>query len=210
MLARRLKGTPALYDHGQPIHRPNLAPLAAVWAIAAALAMSVYINPSHALTIDLPMPSPYSPDSVDPLPFHRVSVSRTGQAIIDGSPVTDGRLAQHMDAFLREPIEPAIVFDPSADAQYGRVLEVLAIVRRKGLAGSRFCFANLADHQRFGKAWQNYPMPFAPTLPEAKAPGIPRPSEPPTQTLEYRLPPVICDDFADREPSPLPTPDGAA
>ena len=209
MLARRLKGTPALYDHGQPIHRPNLALLAAVWAIAAALAMGVYVNPSHALTIDLPMPSPYSPDSVDPLPFHRVSVSRTGQAIIDGSPVTDGRLAQHMGAFLREPVEPAIFFDPSADARYGRVLEVLAIVRGKGLAGSRFCFANLADHQRFGKAWQNYPMPFAPTLPEAYVRGIPRPSEPPTQTLDLRPPPVICEEFAGRQPSPLPAPDDA-
>ncbi len=137
------------YDHGKPIWRPNLAPLGAVWAIAAALLMSVYGKPPHALLVDLPMP--YPPGSLGPLTpnSNRLVIDREGALFWNGLAITDDELSQVLASKSMLNDEPALLFTPDGDAPYPRTLELLGIIERHGLLGPCFRFSGIARFRQY-------------------------------------------------------------
>ncbi|WFL78788.1 hypothetical protein P7228_06925 [Altererythrobacter arenosus] len=132
-----------------PLWRPSLAPLASIWLIGAALLMGVYVNPRHALLVQLPAPPP--PDFLDVLTptYNRVTIAADDTTRWNGTVVSDSELALILAGTYDDSPQPALLFHPDADASYERALEVMDIIRREGLVDRCFRFAETARYRRF-------------------------------------------------------------
>lgn len=170
---RRRRKTHAKFDHGEPIRRPNLAPIAGVLLIPAVLAMASYRTPTHALMIDLPAPFP----EMSPVyegGVQRISVSSSGEPIVNGMVADPVQFARHLEWIAGQSVTDQVVFEPAADAPYGPSLQVLAALAERGLTRfPYFCFGGIERDYRFGKG------------DSAPRNELPRPPEPISSALAY-------------------------
>lgn len=125
------------FDHGQPIWRPSLAPLAAVWLIGATLLMGVYVNPPHAILIDLPAPIPaqYRPGSDSRIQVLRIGVEPDGTPTFNAVRVSPRDLALMLNVASHLVWTPGIIFEPHPKALYHDALPILGEIKKAGLAG---------------------------------------------------------------------------
>lgn len=129
-----------------------LAPLASVWLIGATLLMGVYVNPSHAVLIDLPRPSVDGEGKTIALAVDVLAIDAIGTLVWNGR-LTDGEgLQAHLERKRRQLGPSGLRFAPDRDAPYEAVLHALAMVKATGNAEAGFCFEGIAAHRRFGKA----------------------------------------------------------
>ena len=61
----------------------------------------------------------------------------------------------------QQPIDPGLRFMPHAEAAYGDVIDLLAIIRESGLPGQRFCFGGIAEYRQYA----DFPLAPRPDLP---------------------------------------------
>lgn len=141
----------ARLDQRQWIWRPNLAPVAAIWLIIATLLMGVYINPPHAIIVDLP--APYPDDDLGPLTpvSDRLVIDPDGAIFWNAHPITDRQLTDILSASDQRPYGSALLFTPDADAPYARVIHVLGMVRQAGLIDHCFHFAQIARYRQYDR-----------------------------------------------------------
>ncbi|WP_041685376.1 ExbD/TolR family protein [Erythrobacter litoralis] len=134
------------FDHGAPIARPSLAPLAAVWLIAAALCMGAYVNPPHALLVGLPAPLPRDTIGVLTPSYDLLDLDAEGTIRWNGHPVTEEQLRAILSESGQRSPQGALLFHPQHDVAYGDALGLLAIVHREGAIDGCFRFSEI---QRF-------------------------------------------------------------
>lgn len=139
------------FDHGKPIWRPNFSLTVLVWVSLCIMVLATVRPQTHALLIDLPIPSFESlPAGASDRESHVISIRPDDTLLWDGELVDQAALMARAQQTLAEPIAPVIVFDPAADASYETSLEALAILARAGLTRNEFCFGSLAEHRHFG------------------------------------------------------------
>ena len=133
-----------VFDHGQPIRRLSAAPVAGVVLIVAAMTAATYPMQTHAVTVDLPLLQDDTPGPLTPI-GNRLSIDGAGQITWNAEPVDDEQLRAILEMSRTLDERPALWFEPDADAAYGRVAQVLAIIESMDLADNCFHFANAAD-----------------------------------------------------------------
>lgn len=136
------------YNHGEPIRWLGLVPLAGVFAIAAALILMSYGIAPHVLTVALPVPAPDDARPLSP-PANLLVIRENGALLWNGEPLSDRELAIILDHHARIEPRHVLLFTPDGKASYARVLEVLGIVRSKGLVDRCFRFSQIARYHRY-------------------------------------------------------------
>ena len=136
----------ARFEHGEPIRRLSIAPLAGLVLIAATMIALSYPMQTHALTFEVyPTDWPHPNDSLE---YHNLlELHANGQLRWNGEAVTKGMLAERLNRALSEPVEPALIFQPDDYASYLAVAEVLLIVKQSGI--SALCIAGLERNRHF-------------------------------------------------------------
>ncbi len=116
----------------------------------AALSLLTYRPPTHAIMIDLPIPSGVTDPSPVLSPVRNlVSVSPTGQITWNGAKVTDVELLRNAELALSQTVQPILVFQPDGDAAYLDAVNALAILHLSGATSHSFCFGGISEHRRF-------------------------------------------------------------
>lgn len=88
------------------------------------------------MKVDLPQNSDQN-QTVQP-DKNTISIDAMGQVAWNGTPVDDVTLRQYLDASLALPTEPELHFQPTPDARYEKVDQVLAIIKRSGVTKMGF------------------------------------------------------------------------
>lgn len=165
---------PAAFDHGEPISRIVLGPVAGVLLVVSAIVMLGLPPKTHALYIDLPPPLNFEawPEWLTPPPVDRLSLTGDGQIHWNGTPVDRQQLVTLIEATREETPQPGLIFEPADDAAYGEALQVLGLLHAMGATHSQFCLAGLTRNRQFE-------LPV-----EAGPPVVPNPDRNLTLTLD--------------------------
>ena len=122
--------------------------MAGVVLIAAAMVATSHPMHTHAVTVGLPL---LSDDALGPLtPLgNRLSIDRSGQAYWNAEAVSDRQLVDNLHQTTAMNPQPALWFEPDADAAYGRSAKVHAMIAGLGLTDRCFHFSNAAQFHDF-------------------------------------------------------------
>lgn len=123
-------------DNGEPMIEMNVTPMIDVLLVLLILFIITIPPQTHAVKVDLPQNTP-SNQIVQP-DKNTVSIDAMGQVAWNGTPVNDVTLRQYLDASLALPTEPELHFQPTPDARYEKVDQVLAIIKRSGVTRMGF------------------------------------------------------------------------
>ena len=123
-------------DDGEPMIEMNVTPMIDVLLVLLILFIITIPPQTHAVKVDLPQNS-QTPQTVQP-DKNTVSIDAMGQVAWNGTPVDDVTLRQYLDASLALPTEPELHFQPTPDARYEKVDQVLAIIKRSGVTRMGF------------------------------------------------------------------------
>jgi biopolymer transport protein ExbD len=123
-------------DNGEPMIEMNVTPMIDVLLVLLILFIITIPPQTHAVKVDLPQNS-QTPQTVQP-DKNTVSIDAMGQVAWNGTPVDDVTLRQYLDASLALPTEPELHFQPTPDARYEKVDQVLAIIKRSGVTRMGF------------------------------------------------------------------------
>lgn len=123
-------------DDGEPMIEMNVTPMIDVLLVLLILFIITIPPQTHAVKVDLPQNS-RTPQTVQP-DKNTVSIDAMGQVAWNGTPVDDVTLRQYLDASLALPTEPELHFQPTPDARYEKVDQVLAIIKRSGVTRMGF------------------------------------------------------------------------
>lgn len=136
-------------DHGRPVARIELAPLAAICLTATGLIASAYPLQTHALTVDLPAPLPG--DYLGPLtPTRDVLTVDKRLALRWNGAAIDKRDLPSITMQRQARTDPgALLFRPDGDVAYADTLAILALLQRSGAIDRCFRFSQLALFGRY-------------------------------------------------------------
>ena len=162
---------PRRYDHGLPIWRPNLAPLAAVWLVAAGLCMGVYVDPPHALLVDLPTPVPDGFVGVLTPGEDVLSLEAEGVLRWNGQAIAESELAAILAARHHSARRAALMFRPAHDVPYGEALELLALLHAGDAIDGCFRFSEIHRYADY----ENPPDPDRLIAPDYRECDLPAP-----------------------------------
>ena len=118
-------------DDGEPMIEMNVTPLIDVMLVLLIMFIITIPPQTHAVKVDLPQNSDQN-QAVQP-DKNTISIDPTGQVAWNGTPVDDITLRQYLNASLALPTEPELHFQPDPQAQYEKVDQVLAIIKRSGV-----------------------------------------------------------------------------
>ena len=115
---------------GEPMLDINTTPLIAVMLVLLIMFIITIPIQTHAVKLDLPVNQPNQPPPpIQPLK-NTVVVSKDGQILWNGSPVSQQQLRQYLDVTHQMNPIPELHLQPDATARYELVDEVLAITKR--------------------------------------------------------------------------------
>ena len=158
----RLRPRPPVLPDQDYISLPNVVPIAGVMLVIAGMLAMTYPMQTHALVFDLPAPFP--PDweltEVD-VPLVEVGTTRDGTATWNGEAISREEFAARLAEARLQPVDPGVRFMPHAEAAYGDVIDLLAIIETNGLPGGRFCFGGIASYRQY----DDFPLAPRPDLP---------------------------------------------
>jgi len=118
-------------DNGEPMIEMNVTPMIDVLLVLLILFIITIPPQTHAVKVDLPQNSDQN-QAVQP-DKNTISIDPVGQVAWNGTPVDDITLRQYLNASLALPTEPELHFQPDPQAQYEKVDQVLAIIKRSGV-----------------------------------------------------------------------------
>lgn len=122
----------------QPMGDMNTTPLIDVMLVLLIMFIITIPLQTHSVGIDLPGkaadPTLPMPDPVR----NRLTVDGAGQIRWNGAAIDRMMLRQYLARSLALPTEPELQFEPSADARYVMVDEILADIRRAGVTKMGF------------------------------------------------------------------------
>lgn len=114
-------------DRQSPIAALNTTPLIDVLLVLLVMLVITVPPQSHAVKFDLPIPTTKIPPA-KPLKNELV-INRSGALLWNGVPISDEVLRSELELTQQMSTTPELDLRPDADARYGRVDEVLAIIK---------------------------------------------------------------------------------
>ncbi|RDC61053.1 hypothetical protein HME9302_02270 [Alteripontixanthobacter maritimus] len=137
------------FDHGEPIWRPNFAPIAGVLMIVGILFFAAWPVQTHALLIDLPFPGYDGEAPHSDMPVYTITIMPTGTIYVDGNVAPLNALPKRLETIASLPTEAGIIFAPADNTATSQWLPVLAVIKTAGLASWQFCFGGTTANQRY-------------------------------------------------------------
>ncbi len=137
-------------DDGSPMMDMNTTPLIDVMLVLLIMFIITIPPITHAVKIDLPVASPPQDGPViDPV-INKLNVMDTGEIYWNGEPYSLQQVASAMQAMASMADEPELQFQPTGNAPYLVVDEVLAEVKKAKI--TKFGFVGNESYPGFAKA----------------------------------------------------------
>lgn len=115
-------------DTQAPIVAMNTTPLIDVLLVLLVMLIITIPPQTHAVKFDLPIPSVRKIPPPNPLK-NELAISRSGGLLWNGVPISETVLRRELELTGQMSTNPELHLRPDADARYGRVDEVLSIIK---------------------------------------------------------------------------------
>ena len=119
-------------DENEPMMDMNTTPLIDVMLVLLIMFIITIPVQTHAVKIDLPVPSDNASSNVDPVK-NKVMIDSAGTITWNGTPVDLAQLSVFLEQTKQLPVEPELQIQPDPYARYLVVDNVLAVVKRSGV-----------------------------------------------------------------------------
>lgn len=119
-------------DPDQPMMEMNTTPLIDVMLVLLIMFIITLPVQTHAVKIDLPIPTDAPKDNIDPVK-NKVMIDPQGVITWNGTPVDFGQLAANLEATKALEVEPELQVQPDPYARYIIVDKVMAVIKRSGV-----------------------------------------------------------------------------
>ena len=119
-------------DADAPMMDMNTTPLIDVMLVLLIMFIITLPIQTHAVKIDLPVPSDAPTDAIEP-DKNKITIDPAGVIAWNGSPVNLVQLEQYLNATKALPVEPELQVQPDRFARYIIVDRVMAVVKRSGV-----------------------------------------------------------------------------
>jgi biopolymer transport protein ExbD len=137
-------------DDGEPMMEMNTTPLIDVMLVLLIMLMITIPPVTHMVDIDLPIAQDTPPtDAPDPV-VNKIFIDDQGAILWNGAAVSQQQVADYLKQTKAMTPEPELQFQPTENAPYVIVDEVLAVVKRSSI--SKFGFVGNENYRVFGKA----------------------------------------------------------
>jgi biopolymer transport protein ExbD len=138
-------------DDGEPMMEMNTTPLIDVMLVLLIMLMITIPPVTHMVDIDLPIAQPDDPNKpdIDPV-VNKILIEENGAILWNGAPVSQQQVADYLKQTKAMTPEPELQFQPTENAPYVIVDEVLAVVKRSTI--TKFGFVGNENYRVFGKA----------------------------------------------------------
>jgi biopolymer transport protein ExbD len=138
-------------DDGSPMMEMNTTPLIDVMLVLLIMLMITIPPVTHMVDIDLPIAQPPKPDEpkVDPV-VNKIFIDDQGAILWNGTAVSQQQVADYLQQTKAMAVEPELQFQPTENAPYVIVDEVLAVVKRSKI--NKFGFVGNENYRVFGKS----------------------------------------------------------
>jgi biopolymer transport protein ExbD len=140
-------------DDGQPMMEMNTTPLIDVMLVLLIMLMITIPPVTHMVDIDLPVDTEQPEDEIkiDPV-VNKIFIEENGAILWNGDAVSQQQVADFLRQTKAMTPEPELQFQPTANAPYVTVDEVLAVVKRSKI--TKFGFVGNENYRVFGKSNQ--------------------------------------------------------
>jgi biopolymer transport protein ExbD len=136
-------------DDGEPMMEMNTTPLIDVMLVLLIMLMITVPPVTHAVDVDLPVPTDAPPPEVLPTK-NKIVIMETGEIQWNGTPVSLEQTANYLQQSRAINPEPVLEFQPQPNAPYDAVDKVLAVVKKSKISG--FGFVGNQNYGVFGKS----------------------------------------------------------
>lgn len=131
----------------RPLSTINTTPLIDVLLVLLVMLVITIPAATHSIDVDIPKVGvPTSARSIS----NRLRLDGEGGLSWNGIPISDPQLAVLLERTRHMTTIPELQFEPAADVAYARSEQVLAIIKRSGIAN--FGFVGSERYARFGRA----------------------------------------------------------
>jgi len=136
-------------DDGEPMMEMNVTPLIDVMLVLLIMMILSVPPATHAVNIDLPVPSPTPPTDIDPIK-NKIVITPDNQILWNGGAINEGQLVTNLEATKGLTPEPELQYQPDAQASYDLSVKVLNIIKQSGV--TKFGFVGNEQFRAFDKA----------------------------------------------------------
>ena len=137
-------------DDGSPMMEMNTTPLIDVMLVLLIMLMITIPPVTHMVDIDLPIAQPPTDAPViDPV-VNKIFIDDQGAILWNGTAVSQQQIADYLKQTKAMATEPELQFQPTENAPYVVVDEVLAVVKRSKI--TKFGFVGNENYRVFGKS----------------------------------------------------------
>ena len=137
-------------DDGSPMMEMNTTPLIDVMLVLLIMLMITIPPVTHMVDIDLPIAQPPTDAPlVDPV-VNKIFIDDQGAILWNGTAVSQQQVADFLQQTKAMAVEPELQFQPTENAPYVIVDEVLAVVKRSKI--NKFGFVGNENYRVFGKS----------------------------------------------------------
>jgi biopolymer transport protein ExbD len=137
-------------DDGQPMMEMNTTPLIDVMLVLLIMLMITIPPVTHMVDIDLPIAQPPTDaPEIDPV-VNKIFIDDGGSIQWNGTAVSQQQIADYLKQTKAMAVEPELQFQPTENAPYVIVDEVLAVVKRSKI--NKFGFVGNENYRVFGKS----------------------------------------------------------
>ena len=137
-------------DDGSPMMEMNTTPLIDVMLVLLIMLMITIPPVTHMVDIDLPIAQPPTDaPEIDPV-VNKIFIDDGGSVQWNGTAVSQQQIADYLKQTKAMAVEPELQFQPTENAPYVIVDEVLAVVKRSKI--NKFGFVGNENYRVFGKS----------------------------------------------------------
>jgi biopolymer transport protein ExbD len=138
-------------DDGEPMMEMNTTPLIDVMLVLLIMLMITIPPVTHMVDIDLPVDNTDQQNDppIDPV-VNKIFIEENGAILWNGTPVSQQQVADFLRQSKAMTPEPELQFQPTANAPYLTVDELLAVVKRSEI--TKFGFVGNENYRVFGKS----------------------------------------------------------
>ena len=136
-------------DDGEPMMEMNVTPLIDVMLVLLIMMILSVPPATHAVNIDLPVPSETPPTDIDPIK-NKIVISPDNQILWNGTAITEGQLVGNLQETRTIQPEPELQYQPDAQASYDLSVKVLNVIKQSGV--TKFGFVGNEQYRAFDKA----------------------------------------------------------
>jgi biopolymer transport protein ExbD len=136
-------------DDGEPMMEMNVTPLIDVMLVLLIMMILSVPPATHAVNIDLPVPSNTPPTNIDPIK-NKIVITPDNQIMWNGEAISQGQLVTNLEATKTIQPEPELQYQPDAQASYDLSVRVLNVIKQSGV--TKFGFVGNEQYRAFTKA----------------------------------------------------------